>query len=162
MRKLITSIILILIIVALAYYFLHGAQEVSIESFRLTGIDDINAHSFTLNGELRIHNPSRTSIPASAEYDIILKETGEVIGEGTLPEFTLEAQETTKVPFEQEVEWVPTASMLTQLLTQDEVFIVVRGNIHVKRIDLPFEQEQDIKAYLEQYAQSDVTKLLNQ
>ncbi len=153
-----------LIVAGVLLYFGWGLQNASLEEFRLNGIKDITTDSFTFDGTLFVKNPSDISIPVkSVKYVVIVKETGEVIGEGDVGEFTLEKQVVSKIPFTQEIKWVPTAELALDLITKDEVYVIVRGNLtldirKVEEYQIPFEAEQDIRSFVEQFVPLDITE----
>jgi len=150
----------IIIIAGILFYYGQGLQNASLERFELTGIDGITTESFTLVGNLFVKNPSDLSIPVeSIGYEIFLKDTGEKIGSGNLPEFTLEKSKVSKIPFNQEIEWVPSIKLAADLLTKDKVLITVKGKARinlpkVKEYVIPFSAETDIKEYVGQFVSS--------
>ena len=103
-----------------------------------------------------MNNPSKLSIPVkSIDYEIILKETEEVLSSGSIPSFILEVGES-QIPFEQKVRWVPTAELALQLATEEHVYAVVEGKIIIdlpklESYELPFSEEVDIKDYVKQF-----------
>ena len=152
------KIIVPLVVVAGAlFYFGQGLQDASLEDFELTGIDEITKESFTIIGNLFVKNPSELSVPIdSIDYDVFLKKTGEKIGSGNLPSFTLEKEKVSQIEFNQEIKWIPTAQLAADLLTEDEVYIEVKGKLKinlpkVKEYSIPFSHEVDIKDYIKQF-----------
>lgn len=61
-----------------------------------------------------------------------------------------------EIPFEQQVNWAPTAQSAISLLTDDEVIITVKGNLSlgipiINNYQIPFSQNQDITEYVKQF-----------
>lgn len=150
-------IIPIILIVGILFYFSYGLKDASLEKFEITEIKDVTSNSFILTGNLHVKNPSDISVPIdSVDYDIILKETGEVISSGKINSFILERNAVTKIPFNQKVEWVPTTKFALDIITKEQVFIIVKGNIkinlpQVKEHAIPFSKEIDIKEQIKQF-----------
>ncbi len=165
-KSILKLIIPLAIVGGLLFYFGQGLQNASLEKFDLTGIKDVNPESFTVAGNVYIKNPSDLSIPIeSIDYVIYLKETGEEIGAGTLPQFTLEKNNVNKIPFNQQVTWIPTAKLAAELITKDKVLIEVKGKLRiniptVREYAIPFSQETDIKAYIQQFVTSPIKQPL--
>lgn len=147
--------IIIAIIAAVLAILGWGLTNVSMEETRITGIDSISTDSFTLSGELVMNNPALISVNVeSADYDLVLRSNGEVIGEGTIDGWTLEPG-TSETSFTHQTNWRPTAGMAAELLTKDQVYVDMKGNATVSKFGfsytLPFEEEFDIKAYVNQF-----------
>ena len=156
LTKLFLGIISLLVIGGAGFYYLNGINKVSLDDFVLTGIKGVTVNSFTFNGQLFVNNPSKTPVPIQTiTYDVILDKTGEIISSGTLPSFILVPGDNT-IPFDQRVNWVPTASLAATLVTSDRVYTTVKGRIkialpQVKEYELPFSSKADIKAYVSQF-----------
>lgn len=151
--KWLIGIVLIIAVIGGAYFFLNGIQNATVEKFELTTISDMNRESFTLNGNLFIKNPSRSPIPIEKiDYEVYLKDTNQKIGEGRINGFILESAKTTTVPFDEEIRWAPTASVIEQLLTKEKVIVQVKGKIRVGTESfseqVPFSSEIDMKEYI--------------
>jgi LEA14-like dessication related protein len=144
-----------------AYYYANGLNKIGLDTFDLRGINDVNAQSFAFDGDFYVKNPSKTPVPVqSITYDVILKETGETISSGTLPAFVLSPSDTTKLPFREDVSWVPTASLAATLATKSKVYVTVKGIIHlnlpeVRDYAIPFSEEADIKPFITQFVPVD-------
>ena len=92
----------------------------------------------------------------SIVYDAILEKSGEKIGSGLLTEFLLEAKKQTQIPFDQQINWVPTAQLASELVLQEEVLIRIDGELllNIPKLDeysIPFSQTVDIKEYITQF-----------
>src|SRR3989338_79315 len=111
--KIIIGVVIVAIGTAGTFVYLgYGLQNVSFEDLKLTGIKDLTLNSFTFKANLYLHNPSDLGVPVRlVEYDIIDQKSGEVVSSGIIPGFVLEKQVTTEIPFEQRVEFLPTASL---------------------------------------------------
>jgi LEA14-like dessication related protein len=166
-RWLIKGLILV-VIVAVGLYFLQGLKEVSLEEFEITGIDQITTESFTIIGNLNVNNPSDVKVPISSiEYLVVLEDTKEEIGSGDIGKFILESETVSKIEFNQKVNWVPTATVASKLVLEDEVWINVVGEIVIDIVKLrdyplPFSKRVDIKEYVEQFANDAAPKLPNE
>jgi LEA14-like dessication related protein len=156
----------IILVAGALFYFGQGLQDASLDRFDVTGIDDITTESFTILGNLFVKNPSEISVPIDIiEYDIFLKETGEKIGSGTLPTFTLEKSTTNKIAFNQKMRWIPTAQLAVNLLTKEKVIIEIKGKLRinvpkVKEYSIPFSQETDIQEYVGQFVPNPIEQPL--
>lgn len=151
----------IVLAAGILFFYAQGLKDVSLERFDIEGITNINSNSFTILGNFYIKNPSQISVPIqSVTYDVILKENNEKLSSGTIAGVLLEKEKTTTLPFQQEVQWIPTTQLALQLATQNHVYATIKGTIYIqpqeKIYELPFEQEVDIKAYIMQFAQEQV------
>jgi LEA14-like dessication related protein len=161
MFKWIIRIVLLLAIAGGGYYFIQGLGKASLDRFDLTGISGVGADSFTIDGNLYVKNPSKVPVPVqSVTYDVILVETGETISSGRIPSFVL-SPGTSQIPFNERVNWIPTATLATKLVLQDHVYANVKGVLHVDipqvdQYDIPFQKQVDIKQYVTQFAQNTV------
>lgn len=166
--RIIGIVIAAVIIGVIAIFLLSGnIEETHIEWFTLTGISSIETDSFTIDGVLAVQNPSNLIVPISSiEYDVFLKETGERIGSGELPSFTLETG-LTEIPFEQRVEWQPTTEAATELLVDQKVTVQVNGTIYIgledkNTLSLDFHDETGIADYVTQHAAAEQLAVLQE
>ncbi|MBI4144598.1 LEA type 2 family protein [Candidatus Woesearchaeota archaeon] len=149
----------VIVLGAAGYYFIKDLDRASLERFELDGISGVTTNSFTFSGNLVVKNPSKAPIPIQTiTYDVILQETGETISSGTLPSFLLSPGSNT-IPFEQRVNWVPTATLAAQLVTEDHVYAVVQGRIRIDlpqidQYEIPFKKTVDIKQYILPFAKA--------
>lgn len=150
-------VLTIVVAASVLIYFGNGVQNASLQDFELNSLNSINSNSFTITGSFSIDNPSKLSIPIeSIHYDVVLEETEETISTGEIPSFVLEKQSITRIPFEQEVNWVPTANLAVELLTKDKVYATVEGKIKIdlpkiEQYEIPFSRKIDIKEYTDQF-----------
>lgn len=151
------GIIITAIIAFAAYSAFQHLKGISIERFDVNGITDVTANSFTLSGKMYIKNTGRISVPIeTVNYDIMLKDSGQRIGTGTIPTFRIDAEKTTEVPFEQEIKWVPTAELAKQYLAKEHIYLTIKGEVRInlpqlKEYGIPFSQDVDIKDYINQF-----------
>lgn len=157
-NKLVSTAIVLALVAGVIYFLAQGLNQASVERFELTGIKDITTDSFTLSGNLYARNPSKLPIPIrDITYDVVLKDTRERIASGSVPAFVLGAATTTRIPFDQTIRWVPTAELAVRLATQEHVYAIVTGKVHIDlpeigKYDVPFKAEVDIKEYVLRFA----------
>lgn len=147
----------VIVLGAVGFYFIKDLDRASLERFELNGITGVTTNSFTLSGNLVVNNPSKAPIPIQTiTYDVVLQETGETISSGTLPSFLLSPGSNT-IPFQQRVDWAPTAKLAAQLVTEDKVYVIVQGRIRIDlpqldHYEIPFKKQADIKEYVLPFA----------
>lgn len=153
MKKIIFFISLIAALGGTLIFLASGIDDVKLESFIITSIESIDEESFNVNGIYTINNPSRLSVPVkSITYEVILEETGEVIGKGTIFPFILSKGES-EVDFNQEINWKPSVILLANLATSSQTNILIKGNVSIKipfvaDQSIPFEQTKDILEHI--------------
>lgn len=158
-KKLVGWVIGIVVVAGVLFFLGKGLTDVSVQDFEITGVEDVSIQSFTLSGNLFIENPSLLSVPIEkGEYVVVLRNSGETISTGTLPRFTLDPNQVNEVDFSHEVNWRPTVSLASQLLTQESVYVDIEGNVTVSVLGIttykaPFSEEIDIKGYLSQFGE---------
>lgn len=167
--KLFFKLFLIFLVFVVAIIYLgQGLDKASLEKFELTGVSNINSESFTILGELHVHNPSNLSVPIdSITYDVYLKDSGSKLGDGTIEKFILAKSSTTLIPFSHNVKWSDLIGFLTDVLNENDAIVVVRGALHidipkVKEYAIPFAQEMDLKDHISPYLNDNpVSSILN-
>lgn len=149
---------LVLIVIALSAIFLLGTNltKVTLVSFEVDEIGEFNEQGFTIKGTVTVKNPSRISVPIdNINYDISLKETGDVLSSGVIPNFVLEKNTVTTVPFQQKVGWNIGLKQAFSLSRKEKVEVVIHGIINInvpgqKPYEIPFEKTIDIKAKIKE------------
>ncbi len=152
------SMFTIVIIIALVagFFVVKDVQDINVEDFSVTSIKDVTSEGFTVTGTIKVSNPSMISFPiADLPFTVTLHETGELIGSGVIPAFTLQSKDTTTANFEQNIEWKAATSTLLQVLLDDQVFIDTEGvfsvNIPViSGVEIKFSDSVDIKEQMAQ------------
>ncbi len=82
------------------------------------GLSHIDVESF----------PSILSVTVSSiTYDLVLNHTQNILGQGSFDSFALPAGDITEVEFTQSVNWVPSASLALELLSEDKIYMVIEG-----------------------------------
>jgi LEA14-like dessication related protein len=158
--KLISIVIAVIVGGSAIFYFGRGIEKTAVEKVTVNGITDITTDSFTVSGTIYVHNPSQLPVPIDRiEYDIILDKTGQKMSSGTTDSFTLAAQQSTPIPFEHAVRWVPTATTAASLITEEHVYATISGDIYVgvpgaEQYGLPFKTRVDMKEYVAQFAKT--------
>ncbi len=159
MKKWLIVGITVAVVVGVILYLGQGLEHASLEKFEISGLSSVNADSFTVNGNIYVNNPSQLPVPIkSIDYDVVMKDTGEVISSGTLAQFVLEPKTTTRIPFNQEINWIPAANTVMQLAAKDKVYATIRGRIkidirEIDKYDILFSQDVDLKQYVRQFAE---------
>ncbi|MEK6916357.1 MAG: hypothetical protein AABW92_01310 [Nanoarchaeota archaeon] len=159
--KIFLSIILLVLAGGVLFFLGKNLNQASLKNFNLDNIQDITTDSFTITGNLLVNNPSKLSIPVkSVDFDIILKESKELLTSGHISSFNLEIGES-NIPIEQEVNWVPTAQLALELITKEHVYALVVGKIKInlpglEKYEIPFNKEVDIKDYVKQFASEQI------
>ncbi|MBI5393504.1 hypothetical protein HZA96_06565 [Candidatus Woesearchaeota archaeon] len=151
------SILVIIFVLIIMIILLLGKdlQQVSVEKFELNGLENISGESVTIVGDLYINNPSKISVPIKQiNYDVILEKNNITLSSGEIPSFILEKNIINKIPFSHNMKFKPSLDLLLQLLTQEEVYIVVSGKVYVdvagiETYDVDFLQKVDFKEYLQ-------------
>lgn len=155
-KKLVIGGVIIALAGLVLFYLAQDLTEASLESFTVTSISDLSTESFTFTADLAITNPSLIPVPVrTVEYELVLEETDEIISERQLMPFVLSASTTSSIDVEQDVRWQPAADLATQLLTQDEVYMIVSGTARLNlpflsEHEIPFEDRVDIKEFIEE------------
>jgi len=148
-------IALSLILAAAAGYFIYQAQDlkdITVEDSSIE-ITDVTRNSFTVEGNIKVRNPSKLNIPLGPiEYDIILEDTGETLGTGEIQTPKIKKETTTEIPLSLQAT-IPESAY--QLISQNNVFMTLKGKISIdlpiaRNYPVPFEHKFDIKSILEQ------------
>ncbi|MFT4250505.1 MAG: LEA type 2 family protein [Candidatus Woesearchaeota archaeon] len=149
------KVVFVLVLLAAALIFFgYGIQDTELTDFRITSLESISEQELVFTAQLTLHNPSKLAIPITrVPYNATLQSTGEVISEGNIGSFILQAGQTT-TELQQSIRWSPTAQLLTELLLEDEVLLLVQGEVQLRlplldTITLPFEEEVNIKEQLQ-------------
>lgn len=149
-----TLSILLLAVLCVLGYIGYQAFNTGIEETKVTSITP-GPEGFTMSGTLAVRNPSWIGLPLqSGEYKIIMEDSNEVLGTGTIEGKTLPPNQVTNLIFQQEMKWVPSGTTLMQLLLKEHVYAHVKGTITLdlfglKQITLPFEQRIDLAQYVQ-------------
>lgn len=135
-------------------YLGFGLQDVSFVDLELNGIKEITLSSFTLRADLLLHNPSDLSVPVKeVRYTIYDSKTNKEVSSGLIPGFELTKKTTSRIPFEQQIKLGPTASLAASLVTDEKVYVLVKGEAFLdvagaRESAIPFEKEVEIKQYM--------------
>ena len=144
--------IALVILGSAGYYLTKDLVNIRIKDFTLTYIRNVQLNSFEVSGELLIDNPGKITVPVRAiTYTTTLKESGELLGSGTIPGFRLERATITSVPFNHRVTYGPISRLAQSLLTNNEVIISVNGVIILDlpgQPTLPFQDEIDVREFI--------------
>lgn len=149
-----SSFLLVFVALLVVGYFIKDIRYISLEDMKVVSMENVTFSSFDLIGYFLIKNPSQLNIPVKdITYDISLKDTGEILSTGYIPSFILKNQSLTNIPFSNNVKWVPAAHLLLQFVDEEQVFVVINGNIRVdipkvEEYKIPFRKEYDIKPYV--------------
>ncbi|MBI3032162.1 LEA type 2 family protein [Candidatus Woesearchaeota archaeon] len=144
---------LVLMVIALSAIFLLGNNltKVTLVTFEVDEIGGFSDKGFTMNGTVTLKNPSRISVSIdSINYDISLKETGDILSSGVIPSFVLEKNAVTTVPFQQNVGWNIGLKQAFSLSRKEKVEVRINGMININvpgenSYQIPFEKTIDIK-----------------
>lgn len=135
-------------------YLGYGLQDVSFVDLELNGIKEITLSSFTLRADLLLHNPSDLSVPVKeVRYTIYDSKTNKEVSSGLIPGFELTKKATSRIPFEQQIKFGPTAFLAASLVTDEKMYVLVKGEVFLdvagaRENAIPFEKEVEIKQYM--------------
>ncbi|MBS3080467.1 LEA type 2 family protein [Candidatus Pacearchaeota archaeon] len=164
MKYLFITLIVGVAILGIAVFYLKDVRDISIKKFEVNSIK--SDMQYTIQGEITVDNPSKITIPVeSVTYDIFLKETEEKISSGEIPSFELKKQQTSIVPFYQEIEWNPNIETAKNLLLEEKTYVIIKGEIKIKKIisiTIPFEKEIDLRQYLVDYLNQNIDNELKE
>ena len=138
----------------------QGLTDASLESFSVTGLEEVSSEYFVFGGELVLDNPSLLPIPLGrVSYDLY-HEGGERFSSGSLSAFVLRPG-TSSTSFSERVEWVPTTGLAADLLLADEVWVTINGSARInlpllRAVDIPFEDRFDVREYVTQFVDAPV------
>ncbi|HLC85065.1 MAG TPA: LEA type 2 family protein [Candidatus Nanoarchaeia archaeon] len=151
--------VVLVVLLGLGGYVYDGLSSISVSDFEISSVDSIDTGGFSFVGTLDIDNPSIMTVTlTSLTYDVVLNQTEEVLGQGSLGPVTLPAGEVTEVDFTQSVRWKPTVALGLELLAQDKVYLVIHGTARIDILGIytheaPVEVAIDIKNLVTQWAQ---------
>ena len=104
--------VVLVVLLGLGGYVYDGLSSISVSDFEISSVDSIDTGGFSFVGTLDIDNPSIMTVTlTSLTYDVVLNQTEEVLGQGSLGPVTLPAGEVTEVDFTQSVRWKPTVAL---------------------------------------------------
>lgn len=135
-------------------YLVFGLNEVSFEDFEVKSIKEISSGSITITADLLLHNPSGISVPVrEVRYTIYNTKTKAEVSTGIIPAFELARKTTSRIPFEQQIKFLPTASLASAMVTDEKVYVVVKGEVFLdisgaRKKAIPFEKKIEIKQYV--------------
>jgi len=163
-KKLVIIAIVILLLVGGAYFAVQDVKRITVEGFDIIGFEVNSLRSFTIVGKAYVNNPSMFTIPAkSFKYYVILEDTGETISSGSIPNIELKSKSLNTIAFAHTVEWIPTLDLVLQLITKEQVLIVVAVDIEIDFLGInyiiPFERTIDIREYLVEFAAEKVQEV---
>lgn len=120
-------------------FFGSGITGVEVTDFKITDVASVGTRSLGIEGELTVSNPSRLSIPVSGvPYEIVVRETGELLARGTLDGFTLAPKQTVTVPLSIEFSYAGASDVLISLLTKEQVFLDVTADVRARPLGIPY------------------------
>jgi len=163
MKKILTAII-ILAFVILAYTgaYMYSLSKVELRDIKIENLQNIDRRGFNLLGSIELYNGGITSIDIEkVEYEIILTSKNMLLGNGTIIGGKIKPKDIAKFGFNQQINWIPTAEIADELISNDKVEIKVRGNAYLNSFGLyqtkiPFEKDKDIKPYLKQFVGTEI------
>jgi len=153
---LIVTFLLFVLIVAggLVYFLVKDVSKISLGDLEVDRVIDVDSNTFILEGRIPIENPSGLSIRInSIAYDMILKDSREIIASGEIQTFDLERRAVTEISFSQEILLNFTDEERREINKSEMVLAEIKGEASA---DVPlfglrtldFSQEIDIRPYI--------------
>ena len=167
-RRYLVSAAVIIAIIAVCFLVAYAAtlSQVEFADARITRITPAQ-NGFLVQGEYGVRNNGLFTVELQEiTYTLTLKETGESLGEGTLPGTVLPPDVTTKLDATIPVVWTPTAQSLATLYGKGSATIVLDGKAHVTAgpftVTSPFTTNINATKYVQDYAQAQQETFLRQ
>ena len=147
--------LLLAVLLGVLAFLAQGIGDTSLEEFRVTGLQEVSAESFTFEGVLVVDNPSLLPVPVRDVSFDLFHEGGERFSSGELDSFVLRPG-SSEVSFAERVEWVPSAQLAADLLVSEEVWVTINGTARVnlpflREVELPFEDRFDVREHVSQF-----------
>ena len=147
----ITSLLLIISILALAYFF--SARSVEVKSINLEDIENITIQGFSAEGDVEVSNNGILPVYVKEiGYSIMLNYSNEKIIEGTVNGSWLWPYKSKNFTILTRVNWIPSIEVAQRIITLEDTSAVLKGEViliqnKVMTIKFPFQKEFDLTSY---------------
>jgi len=165
MRKLYIGLIAAgaILLILLSYFgiYFYSLSKVTLQDVKITQLKDVDLEGFTFGGDIILINNGWLDVEIkNITYDIILEINDTKLGDGVIQGKKLPKDEPVDFPFSTRISWVPSAELAVELLESEEVFIALKGDVHVtETITLPIEEKIDIKPFVDQFVETKLGEL---
>lgn len=155
--------ILVGVILALLFAAVYPAMYLA--SLNMVEVEDVQFLELTIDeqgiafrGTVVLDNPGLVAVTVDQiRYRIILENTGEELGRGTIDGSGITAGDEAELPFTNVLDWRPNMATAQDLLKNRVLLIRIEGDASAKFLGMtftkPFQFTLDIHPYLEEYVQ---------
>ncbi|MCK4670092.1 MAG: LEA type 2 family protein [Nanoarchaeota archaeon] len=145
------AIVLLVIIIVYTSYTYYAYHQLEIHDVKINKLSDLSLEGFTLDGELRLYNPTFVRVfIGDIEYDILVNNNK--IGGGFIDGEKLYGRQTEVFEFRNELMWHPSLDYLKRILSEKRTHFSIRGNVHITKFGInmyiPFEDSLDLEQYI--------------
>lgn len=159
-RKPIKTIVILLIIAAIAYgaAYIYSLSNIEVVDARFGGFTDASLSGFSFDTEILLKNNGIVPVTINGiTYRVILMHDRSQIASGSSAARKIGPGQTRTVTIHTTSNWVPTTELAFRMLTPSGTIARVSGKVHVANffdvliIDVPFSYQFDLEAYIKQF-----------
>jgi len=162
--KIIAGIIVAVLIALGLYGYLYydSLTKLELRDFYVNDLEDLSLDGFTLEGNINVYNGGVLTVGMDhIEYNVTMESTGALLAQGNIEGKKIQSKEITEFSFLATIEWVPTIDTAVELISAEQVNVIIKGDVYVAdiyftEIIVPFEHTVDIKPYVMQFAQQKI------
>ncbi len=111
-------------------FYAKDLLDAGVVEKNVQGIKNIGTDGFNVDMTLVVENPSKIDLDVSSvKYDAVLRETGEIVATGEITGLTLPKEKNTTINASPRIRWMPSASLVAQYATKDEIWMDINLDI---------------------------------